>query len=160
AGVIPGILLGLMLILFAIIYARIHNLGGLEKANWKDRLTKSSKAIWGFLLPIIIIGGIYSGAVTPTEASILASFYSLIISVFVYKEMSGKLFLEVVVDSINTTAMIFLIIASALIFSTFLTIEQIPQSFTEWVTANSANKWIFIIGVNIMLFVLGMFLEA
>src|SRR5699024_10811428 len=87
AGVIPGLLLGVMLIIFAIIYARVKGLGNLEKASWEDRFAKSGKAIWGFLLPIIIIGGIYSGAVTPTEASILASFYSLVISVFVYKEM-------------------------------------------------------------------------
>lgn len=160
AGVIPGVLLGLMLIFFAIIYARVKNLGGLEKASWEDRFKKSLKAIWGFLLPVVIIGGIYSGAVTPTEASIVAVFYSLIISVFVYREMTRKKFIEIVIESINTTAMIFLIIASALIFSTFLTIEQIPQAFTEWVTANSANKWIFIIGINFMFFVLGMFLEA
>ncbi|MEH7344237.1 TRAP transporter large permease [Bacillus sp. JJ1532] len=160
AGVIPGILMGVMLIIFSIIYARIHNLGGLEKATREERLKKSSKALWGFLLPIVIIGGIYSGAVTPTEASIVAVFYSLIISLFVYKEMTKEKFLEIVKESINTTAMIFLIIASALIFSTFLTIEQIPQAFSEWIAANSANKWMFIIGINLMFFVLGMFLEA
>jgi len=160
AGVIPGILLGTMLIIFSVIYARIHNLGGLEKATKEDRIKKTSKALWGFLLPIIIIGGIYSGAVTPTEASIVAVFYSIIISVFVYKEMTKEKFLEIVKESINTTAMIFLIIASALILSTFLTIEQIPQGFSEWIAENSANKWMFIIGINIMFFILGMFLEA
>lgn len=160
AGIIPGLLLGAMLIIFAIIYARIKNLGGLAKSSWSDRFKKTAKAIWGFLLPIIILGGIYSGAVTPTEASILAVFYSIIISFFVYKDMTKKLFFEIVKESINTTAMIFLIIASALIFSTFLTIEQIPQAFSEWVTANSSNKWMFLIGINLMFFVLGMFLEA
>jgi len=160
AGIIPGILLGIMLMIFSVIYARIHNLGGLEKATKEEVIKKSSKAIWGFLLPIVIIGGIYSGAVTPTEASIVAVFYSLIISVFVYKEMTKEKFIEIVKESINTTAMIFLIIASAIIFSTFLTIEQIPQNFSEWIAANSANKWIFILGINVMFFILGMFLEA
>ncbi|MCG5102589.1 TRAP transporter large permease [Oceanobacillus alkalisoli] len=160
AGVIPGILLGLMLIIFAIIYARKHNLGGLEKATWDTRRKMSIKAIWGFFLPVIIIGGIYMGAVTPTEASIVAVFYSIIISVFIYKEMNMEKFIEIVKESINTTAMIFLIIASALIFSTFLTIEQVPQFFSEWIADNSANKWIFIIGVNVLFFILGMFLEA
>lgn len=160
AGVIPGILLGAMLIVFAIIYARVKNLGGLEKASWDERFKKTGKAVWGFLLPIIILGGIYSGAVTPTEASIVAVFYSIFISFFVYKDMTKKLFLEIVKESINTTAMIFLIIASAIIFSTFLAIEQIPQAFSEWVSANSANKWIFLLGINLMFFVLGMFLEA
>jgi C4-dicarboxylate transporter, DctM subunit len=160
AGVIPGILLGMMLIIFAIIYARVKKLGRLEKVSWEERFKKTGKAIWGFLLPVIILGGIYSGAVTPTEASILAVFYSIIISFFVYKDMTKKLFMEIVKESINTTAMIFLIIASALIFSTFLAIEQIPQAFSEWVAANSANKWIFLLGINLMFFVLGMFLEA
>ncbi|MET3699822.1 C4-dicarboxylate transporter DctM subunit [Bacillus oleivorans] len=160
AGIIPGIMLGIMLIIFAIVYAKVKNLGGLEKASWEDRLKKTGKASWGFLLPIIILGGIYSGAVTPTEASIVAVFYSIIISFFVYKDMTKKLFIEIVKESINTTAMIFLIIASALIFSTFLAIEQIPQAFSEWVAANSANKWIFLLGINLMFIVLGMFLEA
>lgn len=160
AGIIPGILLGVMLMVFAVIYARINNLGGLEKATKEEKVKKSLKAIWGFLLPVVIIGGIYSGAVTPTEASIVAVFYSLIISVFVYKEMTKEKFIQIVKESINTTAMIFLIIASAIIFSTFLTIEQVPQYFSEWIATNSANKWIFLIGINLMFFVLGMFLEA
>ena len=160
AGVIPGVILGLMLIIFSIVYAQIKNIGGLEKSTNKERLKKSSKAIWGFLLPIIIIGGIYGGIVTPTEASILAVFYSLFISFFVYREMTIHSFLEITKEAINTTAMIFLIIASAKIFSMFLTVEQIPQEFSTWISENSANEWVFLFGVSVMFFILGMFLEA
>src|SRR5699024_9632354 len=124
AGIIPGLLLGFMLIIFAVVYAKIKKLGGLEKVSLKIRLHRSLKAIWGFLLPIIIIGGIYGGVMTPTEASVVAVFYLIFVSIFIYKELTLEKFLSIVKESINTTAMIFLIIAAATIFSMFLTIEQ------------------------------------
>ena len=160
AGIIPGIMLGGILIISAIIHARINNFGRLPKESMRERKQKSWKAIWGFLLPIIILGGIYSGIVTPTEASFLACFYGLIVSVFIYKEMSFKKFRAVLTESINITAMIFLVIAAAMIFGMFLTTEQVPQAFSSFIQESSANKWIFIIGVNLMFFVLGMFLES
>jgi C4-dicarboxylate transporter DctM subunit len=160
AGIIPGILLGGILIASAVIHARINNYGMLPKESMEDRRKKTLKAIWGFILPIIILGGIYTGIVTPTEAAVLASAYGFIVSVFIYKEMDYKKFMEVLKESINITAMIFLIIASAVVFGMFLTTEQIPQAFAEWIEENAANKWIFLLGVNLMFFVLGMFLEA
>jgi C4-dicarboxylate transporter DctM subunit len=160
AGIIPGMLLGGILLISAIVHARINNYGLLAKESMDERVKKTMKAIWGFLLPIIILGGIYTGIVTPTEAAIVASTYGFIVSVFIYREMDFKKFMEVLRESINITAMIFLIIASAVVFGMFLTTEQIPQAFTEWIEENSANKWIFLFGVNLMFFVLGMFLEA
>ena len=124
------------------------------------RLKKTYKAIWGFLIPVIILGGIYSGIVTPTEAAFVSCFYGIIVSVFIYKEMSFPKFREVLKESINITSMIFLVIASAMIFGMFLTTEQVPQSFAAWIEESTTNKWIFMIGVNLMFFVLGMFLEA
>jgi C4-dicarboxylate transporter DctM subunit len=160
AGVIPGLLLTAILIVSAVINARINNYGRLPKEPMEQRVKKTSKAIWGFLLPVIILGGIYSGIVTPTEASFLACFYGLIVSIFIYKELTFSKFRDVLKESINITAMIFLVIAAAMIFGMFLTTEQVPQAFTQWIEANASNKWIFLIGVNIMFFVMGMFLEA
>jgi len=160
AGVLPGLMLGGILLVSAIVNARINNYGMLPKEPMDVRLKKSYKAIWGFLLPVIILGGIYSGIVTPTEAAFVSCLYGVIVSVFIYKEMNFPKFREVLKESINITAMIFLVIASAMIFGMFLTTEQVPQNFAIWIEESAANKWIFMIGVNIMFFVLGMFLEA
>jgi C4-dicarboxylate transporter, DctM subunit len=160
AGIIPGLMLGGILLVSAIVNARINNYGKLPKEPMDVRLKKTYKAIWGFLLPVIILGGIYSGIVTPTEAAFVSCFYGIIVSVFIYKEMTFPKFREVLKESINITSMIFLVIASAMIFGMFLTTEQVPQSFATWIEESTTNKWIFMIGVNLMFFVLGMFLEA
>lgn len=110
-------------------------------------------------MPVLILGSIYTGIVTPTEASFLSVLYAIIVSAFIYREMTMKIFNEIVLESINTTAMIFLIIASALVFGMFLTTEQVPQMFAAWISESGFNKWTFLIIVNILFFILGMFLE-
>lgn len=160
AGIIPGILLGGILLISAIVHARINNYGMLPKESMKDRIAKTKKAIWGFMLPVFILGGIYTGIVTPTEAAFVACLYGFIVATFIYKEMNFKIFKDVLKESINITAMIFLIIAAAIVFGMFLTTEQIPQNFAAWIEDSTSNKWLFLIGVNLMFFVMGMFLEA
>ncbi|PIC94828.1 C4-dicarboxylate ABC transporter permease [Sporosarcina sp. P26b] len=160
AGIIPGILLGVILMVAAVVNARIKNYGQLPKQDMSERLRKTRKASWGFFLPILILAGIYSGAVTPTEASFVAVLYSFLISTLIYKEMKMPVFRKVVKESINITAMIFLIISAATIFGMFLTTEQVPQDLAYWIQSTSTNKWVFIISINILFFVLGMFLDA
>ncbi|MCL6597544.1 MAG: TRAP transporter large permease [Alicyclobacillus macrosporangiidus] len=160
AGIIPGLVLGGILLVSAVVHARIRNYGALPRESMRERWRKTGKAVWGFLLPVVILGGIYSGAVTPTEASIVAGAYGFVVSVLVYREMTLAKFMEVLRESINITAMIFLIIASATVFGMFLTTEQVPQDFAHWIEASTSNKWIFILGVNLMFFILGMFLES
>lgn len=160
AGIVPGIILGLTLVISAVIYAKIHDFGGLPKQSWSNRGRKSLKAIWGFILPVLILGGIYGGIVTPTEASFVASLYAIVVSVFIYREMTFKRFRSILNESINISAMIYFIIAAAVIFGMFLTIEQIPQQLAGWMDGNVTNKWIFMIGVNLLIFAMGMFLES
>jgi C4-dicarboxylate transporter DctM subunit len=160
AGILPGIMLGVILLISAIIHARKHNYGKLPKEPMDVRWKKTGKAIWGFLLPVIILGGIYSGIVTPTEAAFVSCFYGLIVSIFIYKELPFSKFREVLKESINITSMIFLVISAAMIFGMFLTTEQVPQDFATWIEASTSNKWIFMIGVNLMFFVMGMFLDS
>lgn len=159
AGIIPGLFLGGALVVYAMFTARLRNYGGLEKVPLRERWKPTIKAIPGFLMPVMILGGIYMGVVTPTEASFLACLYALIISVFVYRELNWKKFYKIVIESVNTTAMIFLIIASATVFGMYLTTEQVPQAFAQWVSDSGFNKWTFLIMVNILFFILGMFLE-
>ncbi|MFJ7665505.1 TRAP transporter large permease [Lysinibacillus sp. NPDC097195] len=160
AGVIPGLALTGILIVAAIFYAKRNGFKGDEPATWGERGRKSLKAIWGGFLPILILGTIYSGVVTPTESAVIAVFYGLIVSLFVYREMKLKDFREVLVESINITAMIFLIIGAASLFGLYLTNAQVPQQVGAWIAESDMNKWIFMIIVNILFFIMGMFLEA
>jgi len=160
AGVIPGLALTGILIVAAIFYAKRNGFKGDEPASWGERRRKSLKAIWGGFLPFLILGTIYSGVVTPTESAVIAVFYGLIVSLFIYREMKLKDFREVLVESINITAMIFLIIGAASLFGLYLTNAQVPQQVGAWIAESDMNKWIFMIIVNILFFIMGMFLEA
>jgi C4-dicarboxylate transporter, DctM subunit len=161
AGVIPGIGLTLLLVVYSIIYARMKGYGKLEKAGWKERWRSLKMASWGGLLPILVLGCIYSGATTPTEASIVSAVYGVIVSLVVYKERSIKKWLEILKESIGITAMIMLIIASAMIFSLYMTQEQIPQALAEaMLSMDALNKVMFFALTAILFFILGMFLES
>ena len=159
AGILPGILLGFALMVYAVIVAHRKGYGGLEKVPLNERWRPTLKAIWGLVMPVLILGAIYSGVVTPTEASFLACLYSIIVSIFIYRELDWGKFKQIVTESITTTSMIFLIIAAALILGMFLTTEQIPQEFASWVSDSGFNKWTFLIIISIVFFILGMFLE-
>lgn len=161
AGVIPGIGLTLLLVVYSIIYARMKGYGKLEKAGWKERWRSLKMASWGGLLPILVLGCIYSGATTPTEASIVSAVYGVIVSLVVYKERSIKKWLEILKESIGITAMIMLIIASAMVFSLYMTQEQIPQALAEaMLSMDALNKVMFFAWTAILFFILGMFLES
>lgn len=160
AGVIPGLALTGILIVAAIVYAKRNGFKGDAPASWNERGRKSLKAIWGAFLPFLILGTIYSGVVTPTESAVIAVFYGLIVSLFIYREMKLKDFREVLVESVNITAMIFLIIGAASLFGLYLTNAQVPQQVGAWIAESDMNKWIYMIIVNILFFVMGMFLEA
>ncbi|MFJ7736745.1 TRAP transporter large permease [Lysinibacillus sp. NPDC097287] len=160
AGVIPGLALTGILIVAAIFYAKKNGFKGDAKASWGERGRKSLKAIWGGFLPFLILGTIYSGVVTPTESAVIAVFYGLIVSVFIYRELKLKDFREILVESINITAMIYLIIGAASLFGLYLTNAQVPQTVGAWIAESDMNKWIFMIIVNILFFFMGMFLEA
>ncbi|MFD2211571.1 TRAP transporter large permease [Virgibacillus halophilus] len=161
AGLIPGIFLTAILIFYAIIYARVKGYGRLEKASWKHRWMTLRKAVWGGILPILILGSIYSGAATPTESSIIASAYAIVVSLFVYKETSLKLWHKIFRETIGVTAMIMLIIASAMLFSLYLTQEQIPQQLaTAMLSMPSLNVVLFFVLTAVLFLVLGTFLES
>ncbi|NSL52198.1 TRAP transporter large permease [Calidifontibacillus erzurumensis] len=161
AGVIPGLGLTLVLIIYSIIYARIKGYGKLPKASMSERIKASKMAIPGAFLPVLILGCIYSGATTPTEASIVSAVYAVIISIFVYKERSLQKWKEIINESIGITSMIMLIIGGAMTFSLFMTQEQIPQMLAEKMLAiESLNIVLFFVLTAILFFILGMFLES
>ena len=160
AGILPGLFLGGVLLLSAIITAKKNNYGRGRKYSMSERWKASLKALPGAFLPVLILGSIYTGVCTPTESAVIAVFYTIIVSVFIYKELHWKDIRSVLVDSINTTSMIFMIIAAAMLFALFLTNNQVPVHVAGWISESNLNKWAFFAVVNIMFFIMGTFLEA
>lgn len=160
AGLIPGIIMAGALIVSAIIYARKQNMKMMDKATWSERWRASFKALPGAFLPVFILGSIYSGLATPTEAAVLSVFYTLLVSIFVYREMKWALVRKILVESVNISAMIYLIISAAMVFSLFLTVKQIPQQILQLTAATHINKWMFFLVTQLMFFIMGTFLEA
>ena len=159
AGVIPGILLGLALMVTIYIVARIKKLPAQPRASFAQWLTCARRAFWGLLLLVIILGGIYSGMFTPTEAAAVAAVYSAFIALFVYKDMRIKDCPKVLLESGRLTIMLLFIIANAMLFAHVLTPEQIPQQITQWVMSEGLTPIGFLIMVNIVLLVAGSFME-
>ncbi|MDY3331908.1 MAG: TRAP transporter large permease [Pelistega sp.] len=159
AGVVPGLLLGGILMVAIYIVARKKNLPALPRASLREWLSAARKALWGLILMVIILGGIYSGAFTATEAAAVAAVYSFIVAVFIYKDISLKECPKVLLEAGKLSVMLMFIIANAMLFAHVLTTEQIPQQLTEIVAAMDLAPWQFLIVVNIVLLVAGAFME-
>ncbi len=159
AGVIPGVLLGVALMVAIYIIAVKKNLPALPRATVREWLSAARKAVWGLLLMVIILGGIYSGMFTPTEAAAVAAVYSAFIALFVYKDMRISEAPKVVLESAKLTIMLMFIIANAMLFAHVLTTEQIPQQITAMVLEAGLQPWMFLLVVNIVLLIAGAFME-
>lgn len=159
-GLLPGILLALILIASAVIYSIRNNFGRAPKASWEERWKSTIKALPGAFLPFFILGSIYAGVVTPTEAAVLSVFYTIFVSIFIYREMKLSSVREILRESINISSMIYLIISAAMVFSLFLTAKQVPQQVAEWIADSNLHRYAFFLATNIMFFVMGTFLEA
>jgi C4-dicarboxylate transporter DctM subunit len=159
AGVIPGILLGLMLMVAIYVRARILDIPRQPRASIAEVLTSGRDSLWGLLLIFIILGGIYGGVFTPTEAAAVAAWYAFFVAVFVYRDIGIKDVPRVLVDAAKVTVMLMFIIANALLFAHVLTTERIPQAIAEWIVGLGMQPWQFLIVVNIMLLIAGNFME-
>ena len=159
AGVVPGLLLGFMLMAVTYIGAKRLGFKRTKMAPFKERWKKFKDAFWALMLIVLIIGGIYGGIFTPTEAAAASAFYAFFISFFVYKDMKFKDIYKVVLDSAMTSSMIFFIIANAMIFSFFLTDQSIPQYITNLIIQAHVGPIVFLMIVNVLLFIMGQFME-
>lgn len=158
SGVVPGAMMTLMFM--AIVVYRSRNLQREAAASWSERLDALRKTFWGLLLPIIVVGGIYTGIFTPTEAAGIGTVYSLFITFVVYKTLSFKDLPEILNDTIKTTCMIFAIMIGASLFGFVLTILDAPQALTTYVVSLEANRWLIFVMINILLLFLGCILES
>lgn len=159
AGVIPGLILAAVLAAVTWWIAWRNDYPRLTKASWGERLITFRKAAWGLLLIVIVIGGIYTGAFTPTEAAAMSAVYAFVISVFVYKDLKLSDVPRVLLSSANMSAMLLYIITNAVLFSYLMTSENIPQALGEWMVNSGLNWWMFLIAVNLLLLAAGNFME-
>ena len=159
AGVVPGLMLGIMMMVVTYIGARRLGFKRTEPAPLKVRLEKMKDAAWGLMTIVIVIGGIYGGIFTPTEAAAVACVWAFVVSVFIYKDIKITQIWGTALESAKTTAMIMFIIANAMLFAHFLTIENIPQGITNALIEANVDKYMFLLMVNILLILAGSFME-
>jgi C4-dicarboxylate transporter DctM subunit len=159
AGIVPALLLASSLMLAIYIRARMIGLPSQPKASTKELIDSAKDAVWGFFLLFIIMGGIYGGIFTPTEAAAVAAVYAVLVSLFIYKDITFKTLPHVFVDASKTTVMLMFIIANAILFAHILTTERIPQLITEQITSMGLSPIVFLIIVNLILLVAGNFME-
>lgn len=160
AGVVPGILLTLLLAGFAVFKSIRGGFTPLPKASWEERWKLTRHNIPAMSLPVVIIGGIYTGAFTPTEAAAVGLVMSFVLTKFVYRTLAWNQIPQICLDALGTTCMIGMIIVGAHLFGKVLTLMQIPQQLTRFVVDNELSPMMFIIAINLLLLVLGALLET
>lgn len=159
AGVVPGLVLSLLLGITTWYRAKKFNYPRMERATWAERFKAFRESFWGLMLIVVVIGGIYSGKFTPTEAAAVAAVYAFIISVFVYKDMSLKDVPRVLLKAAAMSSMLLYIITNAVLFSFLMASEQIPQTMAAWMSAQGFGLVVFLLLVNLILLGAGNFMD-
>jgi C4-dicarboxylate transporter DctM subunit len=159
AGVIPGIMLATMLGITTWYRARKAGYPRMQRATWAEKAKAGRDSFWGLMLIVIVIGGIYSGVFTPTEAAAVSAVYAFVIAVFVYKDLGLKDVPRVLLSSANLSAMLLYIITNAVLFSFLMTSEQIPQAMADWMIGGGFGAVGFLLLVNVMLLLAGNVME-
>jgi len=159
AGVVPG--LALAGVLGGVTYwrARKYDYPRLPKASWGERWAAFRKSAWGLFLIIVVMGGIYTGMFTPTEAAAMSAVYAFVVAVFIYKDMGLKDVPKVLLSSANMSAMLLYIITNAVLFSFLMTHENIPQEMADWMIGTGVGVIGFLLIANILLLLAGNFME-
>ncbi|MCP1635787.1 C4-dicarboxylate transporter DctM subunit [Kerstersia gyiorum] len=159
AGVIPGLLLALMLGITTMYRAWKYKYPRQEKASWKERWVAFRDSIWGLMLVVIVMGGIYTGVFTPTEAAAMSAVYAFVIAMFVYKDIKWRDLKRIILESAGMSAMLLYIITNAVMFAFILTSEQIPQNIAAWIVEQGLGIVAFLLFVNVLLLIIGMVME-
>ena len=163
AGIVPGLVAGLMLMVMVVVISRRRNYGTGENAvtmTNREKVKAFTDAGLSLFLPLLVLGGIYGGYFTPTEAAAMAVFYALVISLGVYREITVKDLGTILLASARTSAMVMFIIANGILFSFVLTSERIPNEVTEALVSLNLEAWSFLLLVTIILLIAGCFMET
>ena len=161
SGIVPGILMGVLLVVAMMWVSRKRELHLLPKATWKERWESFKDAFWGLMMPVIILGGIYGGIFTPTEAAAVSAIYGLFVGLFIYKTITFKDVPRILADSVSQTAVVMFIVGTASLFAWILTVTGLAaQASNVLISVSSGNKYIFLLIVNIILLIAGCFIDA
>ena len=159
-SVLPGVLLAGSLILYALIYGKRHDLPAHEKQNVRQIGHAFKEGIWALLMPVIILGGIFGGVFTPTEAAVVAVAYALLISLFVYKDMTWKEIPGVFVDATISTATIMVMVGLSKASSYVVVTSGLPQQLLELFSSITNSKFVILLLLNLLFLIIGMLMEA
>ncbi len=159
AGVVPGVMIGAMMMAVTYVGARRLGFKRTQPQPWSVRLKKMREASWALMTILIVIGGIYGGVFTPTEAAAVAAVWAFFVSMFIYRDIRWRELPRVFLDAAKTSAMIMFIIANAMLFAHFLTLENVPQMITQFLIDSHVGPLMFLLFVNILLFFAGDFME-
>ena len=159
-GMLPGILVGLALMAYIAYIANKRDYARGEKVAFSQFMLISVKAAPALFSVVVLLGGIYSGIVTPTEAGALASLYAIIISIFVYRAIGWKDFFNILVSTVRTTGILSLLVGSAYVFSYIVAIEKIPNEVAQFLLTVTDNKYLLLLLINVTFIILGMFVDT
>ena len=166
AGVVPGLLIGALLMVYAIYYCKKHGedkekiAAEIDQLHAKGFIGVFKESFFAILSPVIILGCIYTGVASPTEAAVISVFYSLIVSLFIYKSMKFKDIWGIMIEGVRTYAPILFILATSIAFSRVLTLMRVPQSISAWILGNFHNKIVILLVINIFLLIVGMVMDT
>jgi len=162
AGVVPGLMTAGVFALMCYVAAKRGGFGQTEqgfKTDWKEVVVSLKEGFWGLMMPLIVLGGIYSGVFTPTEAAAVAVVYAAVVGSFIYRDINLKDYVRILTSSASVSAMIMFIIISASAFSWYLTSQGIPQEVASWIISVAPEPWMFLVAVNVLLLIVGCFME-
>ncbi|MBO5493290.1 MAG: TRAP transporter large permease [Pyramidobacter sp.] len=160
SGISAGIVYGLATVVYIWFFSHRHEVKVSTPSTWAEIGRNTLEAGWSLLVPVIILGGIYCGVFTPTEAAGISAVYALFVGVCVYREITWAKLFDVCLRSAVTCAQVMILVAAATSFAWFLTVARIPQMVTEAIIANFKTPWAFIMMVNVILLIIGMFMEG
>lgn len=161
AGIIPGLVVGMVLIGYCLIVSKIRGYTGNEhKATWAERLDALKEASWAMLLPVIILGGIYSGIFTPTESAAIGVLYGLFFGMFVYKELKPAQVVKIILESSLLVGAVLVIVGASVTFGRILTLERLPTEIAQFILSITENKLLILLCINVLLLLVGTFMET
>lgn len=160
AGIGAGLFLGLSSLLYIYIYAKKNKLPRDPKATGKELLNSAISAGWALMIPVIILGGIYTGLFSPTEAAGISVVYAILVGLFIYKELTLRKIIDISIDSAITSAQVLVLVAAAQILGWVLTRARLPQMVVEFITNNITSMIVFLLILNLILLIMGMFMEG